>query len=81
MKVLSIVAIIIACLVSACSSSQQQSSRDRGDEQVSMALPNEQPGSDVNSTDGPQNAAVGVVRDKTLTGTSVKWTRIVGPQG
>jgi uncharacterized lipoprotein len=81
MKVLSIVAIVIACLVSACSSSQQQSSRDRGDEHVNMALPNEQPGSDVNSTNGPQNAAGGMVREKTLTGTSVKWTRIVGPQG
>jgi hypothetical protein len=81
MKVLSIVAIIIACLVSACSSSQQQSSRDRGEGQVSMALPNGQPGSDVNSTNGPQNAGIDVVRDKALTGTSVKWTRIAGPQG
>jgi hypothetical protein len=40
----------------------------KADEQVNMALPNEQPGSDVNSTNRPQNAAVGVVRDKTLTG-------------
>jgi uncharacterized lipoprotein len=80
MKALSIVAIVIACLVSACSSSQQQSSRDRGDEQVNMALPNEQLGPDANSTDRQQNAAIGVVRDKTLTGTSVKWTRSLGPQ-
>jgi uncharacterized lipoprotein len=81
MKVLSILAIVIAGLVSACSSSQQQSSRDRGDEQVNMALPNEQLGSDVNSTNRPQNAAAGVVRDKTLSGTSVKWTRSLAPQG
>jgi hypothetical protein len=73
MKVLSIVAIVIGCLVSACSSSQQQSSGDRGDEQVNMALPTEQPGSDVNPTDG-------MARDRTLGGDSVKW-RIVRRQG
>ena len=74
MKALSIVAIVIACLVSACSSFQQ-SSRDRGDEQVNLALPNEQLGPDVNSTNRQQNAAIGVARDKTLTESCcVKWT-------
>jgi hypothetical protein len=69
MKALSIGAIVIACLVGGCSSSQQQGSREQRDEQASMALPSAQadPG--------------GAVRDKTLSGTTVKWTRSSGPQG
>jgi hypothetical protein len=50
MKTLPIVAIVIACLVSACSSSQQQSSRDRGDEQVNLALLDAELGPDVSRT-------------------------------
>jgi hypothetical protein len=69
MKALSIVAIVIACLVGGCSSSQQQGSREQGDEQANMAFP------------GGQAAPGGAVRDKTLSGTTVKWTRTSEPQG
>ncbi|HEY6714996.1 MAG TPA: hypothetical protein VI232_01520, partial [Reyranella sp.] len=61
-----IVAIVIACLVSACSSSQQQSSRDRGDEQVNLALLDAELGPDASST-YQQNARRDMV-NKTLVG-------------
>jgi hypothetical protein len=64
MKALPIVAIVIACLVSACSSSQQQSLRSQGDEQVNLALLDAELGPDVR----PQQSTGRDMVNKTLLG-------------
>jgi hypothetical protein len=67
-KILPIVAIVIACLVSACSSSQLQSSRDRSDRQVTIAFLDEQIDPGVNPANWHQISATSTPRDGTLVG-------------
>ena len=65
MKALPIVAIVIAGLVSACSSSQQQGFRKGGDEQVNLALLDDQLGPGMNPADQPRRVVIGAVHDRT----------------
>jgi hypothetical protein len=68
MKSFSIVSIVVACLVSAYSSSQLQSYRDRGDEKVNMAFLDEQIGVGTNPSNWHQIFATSTPRDGTLVG-------------
>jgi hypothetical protein len=67
-KTFSISAIVVACLVSGCSSSQLQSYRDRGDAQVNMALLDEQIDPGTNPSNWHQIPATSTPRDGTLVG-------------
>jgi|HubBroStandDraft_3_1064219.scaffolds.fasta_scaffold00807_4 predicted component of type VI protein secretion system len=68
MKAISIVVIVIACLVSACSSSQLQSARERSDKQVTIAFLDEQIDPGTNPANWHQIPATSTARDGTLVG-------------
>jgi predicted component of type VI protein secretion system len=68
MKTLSIATIVAAGLVSACSSSQLQTSREQSDREVTMAFLSKQVGGSTNPGSWHQIPATSTARDGTLAG-------------